>query len=126
MRCGERVGKPCEARNLTGCFYFRKSKGNMPRIVCLCISDDAGEYDGKKGHTKYQQLALLDQSEPAEARMVNTFDYRMTPAEKELFAGKCLGKRVVMDAKDFEIFNSRLKIKAGKIVEVEGVKLKAA
>ncbi len=88
------------------------------RMKCLCISDDAGEYDGKKGHTKYQQLALLDQDPAVESRMVNTFDYRMTPAEKELHAGKCVGRVVTMDVKDFEVFNSRLKIKAGRIVEV--------
>lgn len=92
------------------------------RMKVLCLSDDSGGYDGKKGHVKYQQIAVLDQTDPPEARMLNSFDYRMNDeAEREKFAGKCLGKVVVIDVKDFEIFNSRLKVKTGKIVEVQGL-----
>jgi len=93
----------------------------MPRMRTLCLSDDSGGYEGKKGRVKYQQFALLDQSEPFESRMINSFDYRLTDEEREKFAGKCAGKIVVVDAKDFEVFNSRLKVKAGRIVEVEGL-----
>lgn len=94
------------------------------RVKALCVSDDAGEYDGKRGHTKYQQLALLDQDPVVEARMVNTFDYRMSETERTTIAGKCQGKIVIIDVKDFELFNSRLKVKVGKIVEVVGLNAK--
>lgn len=94
----------------------------MPRLRMLVISDDSGQYDGKKGVTRYQQWALLDQSEPQEARMINTVDYRLSEEEKINYAGKCLGKVVIIDAKNFAIFNSRLQISQGKIVDVEGLK----
>ncbi len=93
------------------------------RVKALCLSDDSGGYVGNKGQVKYQQLALLDQDPVPEARMVNTFDYRMSDAEKELYAGKCLGKLVTIDVKDLAIFNSRLQVKTGKIVEVAGLKV---
>jgi len=92
------------------------------RVKTKCLSDDPGGYQGAKGAVKYQQLALLDQSEPVESRMVNSFDFRITDeVDREKFAGKCLDKIVVIDIKDFEIFNSRLKVKSGKIVEVVGL-----
>lgn len=91
------------------------------RIKAECLSDDPGEYSGKGGLVKYQQLALLDKTEPVEARMLNSFDYRLNGDEKERFAGKCIGKVVVVDAKDWEFFNGRLKVKTGKIVEVQGL-----
>lgn len=90
----------------------------MPRMKCLVQSDEPGEYDGSRGHVKYQQLALLDESEPACARMISMVDYRLTPEEKALYAGKLIEHRIIIDAVDFEIFSGRLKIKKGKIVEV--------
>lgn len=91
------------------------------RIKAECISEDAGGYVGQRGQVNYQQLALRDMDPVREARMVNTFDYRMSDAEKPLFAGKCLDKIVTIDVKDWEIFNARLKVKSGRIVEVQGV-----
>lgn len=97
------------------------------RIKCECLSDEPGGYRGTNGEVHYQTLALLDRSDPPESRMVNSFDYRMSDAsdqgkmEKSLFAGKCVGKTITVDVKDFEIFNSRLKVKTGRIVEVQGI-----
>lgn len=90
------------------------------RVTALCISEDNGEYDSKKGSVKYHQIALLDQDPVVEARMVNTFDYRLSPDEKEKFAGKCIGRQVVVDVKDWAIFNSRPQAKQGKIISVQG------
>lgn len=93
------------------------------RIKTLCLSDDPGGYNGNRGRVEYQQLALLDQSEPPEARMLNSFDLRLSELDdRQKFAGKCLGKVVVVDVKDWEIFNSRIKVKSGRIVEVVGLK----
>jgi len=94
-------------------------KENGMRIKAQCLSDDSGGYTGSRGLVKYQQLALLDVSEPVESRMINTFDYRMTDVEKEAYAGKCLGKTLTVDVKDWEVFNSRLKVKTGRIVDVK-------
>jgi len=92
------------------------------RVKTVCLSEDPGGYDGKKGHVSFNQLALLDQSEPVEARMLNSFDLRLTEAaDKEKYSGKCIGKTVIVDVKDMEIYNGRLKVKTGKIVEVVGL-----
>lgn len=91
------------------------------RLTALCISEDAGDYTGKRGIVKYQQLALLDQDPIAESRLVNTVDYRLRDEEVEKFAGKCMGKMVVLDVKDLVIYNGRLQVKLGKLVEVKGL-----
>lgn len=91
------------------------------RVTALCISEDAGNYGGKKGIVNYQQLALLDQDPAKESRLIATFDYRMSDAEKGLYAGKCEGKVLVLDVKDIALFNNRIQVKAGKIVEVKGL-----
>lgn len=91
------------------------------RVRALCLSDDAGGYVGQRGAVNYQELALLDQDPAVGSRLINSFDYRMSAEEKALFAGKCEGKVVVIDVRDLEVFNSRLKVKRGKIVEVIGL-----
>jgi hypothetical protein len=106
-------------------FLSGNNESKKVRIKTLCLSDDSGGYAGKKGQVEYQQLALLDQSDPPEARMLNSFDLRLVDAaDRVKYAGKCLGKVVIVDAKDFEVFNSRLKIKTGRIVEVVGLNSK--
>jgi len=94
----------------------------MPRMKTLCISDEPGGYTGKAGRVEFQQLALLDQDDSQHGRLIQTFDYRMSPEEKAKYAGKCMGKTVVLDVRELEIFSSRLRIRAGSIVEVAGVK----
>lgn len=91
----------------------------MPRITALCLSDEPGEYQGQQGRVKYQQLALLDQDAAKTGRLKNTFDYRMIEREQSQFAGKCEGKIVVLDVRDFVIFSSRLR-SSGSIVSVDG------
>jgi len=92
------------------------------RVKMQCLSEEPGGYNGANGPVKYQQLALLDISDPKESRMVNSIDFRiLDEADKEKYAGKVMDKTMIIDIKDIEIFNGRLKVKTGKIVEVIGL-----
>lgn len=91
------------------------------RIKVLCISEEPGHYQGKKGQVDFQEVALLDQDPAPESRMKATFDYRLSLEEKDKFAGKLLGKSITLDVKDIALFNNRIQIKSGRLVEVLGV-----
>ncbi len=81
--------------------------------------DRADEYVGKKGLVKNQVITCQDM-DPSGVRLVNTFDYTMTPEEKDKFAGKLLDKDVTLGIYELIPFGGRLRAR-GKIVNVTGV-----
>ena len=88
----------CGSRHL---YSFRKLGGDLnnnttkPMIVeAEVLSERANEYTGKKGKVEQTILSCIDRS-PDHA-FVNTFDYLLTPEEREKYRGKLGGKRVTL------------------------------
>ena len=85
--------------------------------------DRADEYVGKKGLVKNQVITCQDM-DASGVRLVNTFDYTLTPDEKEKFAGKLLDKDVTLGIYELIPFGGRLRAR-GKIVNAIGVETPA-
>jgi hypothetical protein len=87
------------------------------RMVCEVVGEESGEYTGQRGLVKFVQLSLSDKDPVRESRMINTFDIRLsTQEDKDKYAGKLLDKLVVVDVRDVEIYNARLRVKTGRII----------
>lgn len=76
---------------------------------CLCIEQRADSYTGKRGVVHQQVLTLLD-SHP-EHRLLNTFDYVLSPADLEHLKGASLrDQQVELGISAFEpTFGGRLR-----------------
>jgi len=86
----------------------------MQLNVTVC-SERPNEYDGKKGHVKQIILSCLD-TDKSQDCFINLFDFVLSDAEKEKYAGKLTGKTITLGIQNFETFNGRLRSK-GRIIE---------
>jgi len=81
------------------------------------LTENAEEYDGKKGRVKLQRIVVLDMD--SKCRFRNTFDYDLEEAEKDRYTGKLLGKKLTLGISDFVVFGGRLRAR-GEILAVHG------
>lgn len=58
------------------------------------LSERANEFTGKRGKVEQTILACIDRS--TAHPFVNTFDYLLTPDEREKHQGKLTGKRLTL------------------------------
>jgi hypothetical protein len=84
-------------------------------VKCLCLEQRADSYTGKRGVVHQQILALLDLS--PEHRLINTFDYVLSPEDIEHLKGACLrDQHVELGITAFEpAFGGRLRAR-GRIM----------
>jgi hypothetical protein len=82
----------------------------MARMKVRVVSDQPDEYVGKKGLVKQQVFTCQDMC-PSGARLKDNFDYVLSDAEKEKYAGKMLDKEIELDVIEMRPppFGSRLR-----------------
>jgi hypothetical protein len=84
----------------------------MPRVKANVVSDTPDEYKNKKtGELVKSQVLSCQDVCPSGARLKNTFDYQLSEAEKEKFAGKLVDKVIELDVTEFApaAFGGRLR-----------------
>ena len=85
------------------------------------IADRPNEYTGKKGLVKNQLLVLQD-AEPGVNRCQTQLEYEMSPDEKDKYAGKLQDKVIQLGVRELFPFGGRIRVRAGQILSVEGLK----
>ncbi len=75
-----------------------RGRGNGPNNTQINVKvqvERADEYVGKRGLVKNQVITCQDM-DPSGVRLLNTFDYTLTPEEKDKYAGKLMDKDVTL------------------------------
>jgi len=81
------------------------------------VSEETQEFNGKRGHVKLQRLVVLDMD--PKVRFKQTFDYDLEEDERDKYAGKLVGKKMLLGITDFLVFGGRFRAR-GKIQSVVG------
>lgn len=94
-------------------------------ISGLVISDVPDQYTNQKGAIiRTQMLTVVDQDKGG-VRLKQSADYTMSEEEKEVLAGRCLDKTIVIGISEISIFGGRPRIR-GKIIQLEGKPINGA
>lgn len=85
-------------------------------VTVQVVGDRADEYFGKKGLVK-QQIITCQDMDKSEYRWLQNFDYSLTDAEKEKFAGKLLDKIIQIGVRELTPFGGRFRARGGIVTE---------